>query len=143
MVLDFVDIKRRKDAYNPDADFDRGVIRLEKSWGKNLNVKRNDIVSVKNGNQKAYYAVKFHPTLKKVEIALDYDQRLFLHVQKGQKARLILRKAWPLIGMFRFLWSYPDLKTRSDFKMTVAQTIASIILGAFLGVFLTELFGIM
>ena len=49
---------------------------------------------------------------------------------------LILQKAWPLIGMFRFLWSHPDLKTRSEFKMAVWLTIVSMLLGVLLsGIF--------
>ena len=132
MVLDFTDIEVRNEAYNPDSDFDRGVVRLAITWAKILSVKRNDIISVKHGSHRAFYAVKFHPTLKKGEIALDYEQRNSLIVQKGQQASLILQKALPLIGMFRFLWGHPDLKLRSEFRMTVWLTIVSTLLGVLL-----------
>jgi hypothetical protein len=97
-----------------------------------LRIKRNDIFSVKHDDHSAFYAVKFHPALKKGEIALDYEQRNSLVVQKGQQASLILKKAWPLVGVFRFLWSHPDLKTRSEFKMSVWLTIVRVILGMLL-----------
>ena len=136
MVLDFADIEARKEAYNSSSDFDRGVVRLAITWSKILGIKRNDIISVKHGTQRAFYAVKFHYTLSKGEIALDYDQRSFLDVKKGRRASLILQKTWPLVGMFRFLWSHPDLKTRSEFKMAVWLTIVSMLLGVLLsGIF--------
>ena len=96
MVLDFADIEARKEAYNSSSDFDRGVVHLAITWSKILGIKRNDIISVKHGTQRAFYAVKFHYTLNKGEIALDYDQRSFLDLKKGRRASLILQKAWPL-----------------------------------------------
>ena len=135
-VLDFTDIKDRHEAYNPESDFERGVVRLAFTWAKTLHIKRNDIVLVRHGKHSAFYAVKLHPVLKKEEIALDYEQRNYLDVQKGQQANLVLLKAWPLIGMFRFLWSHPDLKTRAEFKMTVWLTVVSMLLGILLsGIF--------
>ena len=60
-VLDFTDIKDRHEDYNPESDFEGGVVRLAVTWAKTLRVKRNDIVLVRHGKHSAFYAVKFHP----------------------------------------------------------------------------------
>jgi hypothetical protein len=85
-ILTFAGLaKRAGEGYDPERGDGKGVVRLSSAWGEKLSAERGDLIRVSSKRSSRIYTLKMSPHLEDDEIALGYEQRVQLRIERRSK----------------------------------------------------------
>ena len=131
-ILTFAGLaKRAGEGYDPERGDGKGVVRLSSAWGEKLSAERGDLIRVWSKRSSRIYTLKMSPHLEDDEIALGYEQRVQLRIERRSKLyerELKVDKArW---GTLSYLWHHIDPAIRFPFRISVGLFVLGVLLGA-------------
>jgi hypothetical protein len=123
-----------------EVDYGKGVVRVAPKLSETIGVRgRHDLVHVKNlqnGNSMVA-ALRMSTKVAANQVAMEYDQRRALGAAKGASELEIQRAS--LISWWTFFWWHPAIEFRLMARMTIIIAILSLLLGAVLGIAVSNL----
>jgi len=131
-ILTFAGLaKRAGEGYDPERDEGKGVVRLSPAWGDKLSAERGDLIRVSSKQCSRIYTLKMSSHLEDDELALGYEQRVQLRIERRSKVyerKLKVAKArW---GTLSYLWHHIDPAIRFPFRISLALFGLGVLFGA-------------
>jgi len=132
-IVTFAGLAKRNPSQGYDFEHDdgKGVVRLSPSWGKKLATDGGALIRVASTRCSRIYTLKMSSHLEDDEIALGYEQRVQLGIERrGREYEPELSVQNARWGAPRYLWHHIDPAIRFPFRISVWLFTLGVVPGA-------------